>query len=234
MKPRTTLTFTAATLLGAVLSANAAHAQTRGQPRAATSLTTSAGTARTGTIGVIRPGTSVGAQRIAQSVAAPAVHPTRAQLARTQLDAAKRRMTDYIRTDEDTPEMEFVHLTDGAAFAQTQTPDYDRGRPAKYVVTGLAATGKLDLVTLLPVSGHNGWADAQQYAKANRYNVVVTSADGRRTGRAGIAAQGLITEHPVALELKRGTTVIEFWADGSGGVGGYVSGRRIELTWNGN
>jgi hypothetical protein len=100
--------------------------------------------------------------------------------------------------------------------------------------------GRLDLVVCLNVSGHDlkDRADKQQAlasrAKDNRYVIQVTHADGQIERMTGIAANGaLSTSQAISIRgMKPGTTVVEAWPEGSAGVGGYIEGRRLEISYN--
>lgn len=132
-----------------------------------------------------------------------------------------------------TPFLELVQVNKTVKLKQTAFADYDKGTFSKFNVTGLGAEGTMDLVALLPVSGHVGLAEAKQYAASNQYNITITHADGTNQQVGKTTSTGFVTEKQIGLKLKPGTTRIEFWADGSAGVGGYTAGRRIEFTWDG-
>jgi hypothetical protein len=99
--------------------------------------------------------------------------------------------------------------------------------------------GRLDLVVCLNVSGHDlkDRADRHQAlaarAKDNRYVIQVTHADGRIERMTGIAAHGaLSTSQAISIKgMKPGVTVVEAWPEGSAGVGGYIEGRRLEISY---
>lgn len=99
---------------------------------------------------------------------------------------------------------------------------------------------RLDLVVCLNVSGHDlkDRADKQQAladrAKDNRYVIQVTHADGSIERMTGIPANGaLSTSQAISIHnMKPGTTIVEAWPEGSAGVGGYIEGRRLEITYN--
>jgi hypothetical protein len=151
----------------------------------------------------------------------------------TRVGQLERSMEHSIKNGA-TPFLEIVPARAGVRMRQTSWPNYKTGEIARFEVSGLDKSGKLDLVALLPVSGHVGRAEADRYAKSNQYNLVVTHADGTRQALPKVASTGYVTQKDLGLSLKPGKTSIEFWADGSAGVGGYVAGRRIELSWNGD
>lgn len=132
-----------------------------------------------------------------------------------------------------TPPVEIVGSSPGARLTQTRTPIYKKGQTAAFDVSGVP-DGHLSLTALLPVSGHVGFAEAQRYAQSNVYNIKITHPDGSVETLARVKATGFVTEAPIDLKLKPGKTIIQAWADGSAGVGGYRAGREIELNWSGN
>jgi hypothetical protein len=100
-------------------------------------------------------------------------------------------------------------------------------------VTGLGASGKLRVVMLLPVSGHVS-GQAATYAKTNRYNITLSDDQGTQLFAAPkVASTGYVTPHELDLKLRPGKNILDFWPDGSGGAGGYIEGRRYEITWDG-
>jgi hypothetical protein len=115
---------------------------------------------------------------------------------------------------------------------QTRQSSYKQGITARFEVTGLRG-GSFPVTALLPVSGHVGQAEAAQYARSNVYNVEVEYADGT-TETMTVNATGYVTEKTLDLKLKKGTNYVRFHAEGSGGVGGFRSGREIELEYDGN
>jgi hypothetical protein len=103
---------------------------------------------------------------------------------------------------------------------------------------------RLDVTVCLNVSGHDFkdsqdrlLPDAKQRlearAKDNRYVIQVTRPDGTIERMTGIEAKGaLTTAQDISLRgMKPGTTVLEAWPEGSAGVGGYVEGRRLVITY---
>jgi hypothetical protein len=98
---------------------------------------------------------------------------------------------------------------------------------------------RLDLVVCMNVSGHDlkDRADKDQAlaarAKDNKYVIQVTRPDGSKERMTGISANGsLSTMQAISIkDMKAGVTVVEAWPEGSAGVGGYVEGRRLEITF---
>ena len=62
-----------------------------------------------------------------------------------------------------------------------------------------------------------------------------TLADGQSDPRriGSIAATGFVTGIQLGIKLQKGTTTVQFYPDGSFGVGGYSNGRTIELQYDG-
>jgi len=88
----------------------------------------------------------------------------------------------------------------------------------------------LDLTVVMSVSGHTGQADA--FAKSNTYTIKVTRPDGGIHWMRNIPRKSAIeyaTVQNVSFPLDEGVTVLEAWADGSAGAGGYLEGRRYEI-----
>jgi hypothetical protein len=114
----------------------------------------------------------------------------------------------------------------------------DYAGPAKYKVSALPGDKTLDFTLLCPVSGHCGEADAKAWAgldpkrpnDTNVFNVRITLADGTQKTFDNLKATGYITELNLSIPLQSGKIKIEYWPENSGGVGGYPSGRTIEIT----
>ena len=98
---------------------------------------------------------------------------------------------------------------------------------------------RLDMVVCMNVSGHDlkDRADKDQAlaarAKDNKYVIQVTRPDGSKERMTGISADGaLSTMQAISIkDMKAGVTVVEAWPEGSAGVGGYIEGRRLEITY---
>ena len=151
--------------------------------------------------------------------------------AQQQIQFSKIMLSQSISQNA-TPPFLLVPNKDSVTMTQTRGAHYKNGITAAHSVSGLPASGELNLTGLLPVSAHTG--QAQQFAKSNVYNVIITHADGTTQNLGKIKSTGLVTEHGMKLNLKPGKTIVQFWPDGSGGVGGYKAGREIELNWSGN
>jgi hypothetical protein len=121
---------------------------------------------------------------------------------------------------------------------------YGTHKPMTMALRTALPDDRLDLRVCLNVSGHDfkdadgkPLPDAKQRlearAKDNRYVVQVTHADGRVEKMTGIEARGaLSTAQDISIRgMKPGKTILEAWPEGSAGVGGYVEGRRLEITW---
>ena len=155
---------------------------------------------------------------------------------RTQLPSAphdrlkvlKAAMTDEIlgrgnfQNGGDTPAFELI--SHGVPMRQTKEVDeYTQGARYEIDQAHLSA-GSMQATLLLPVSGHVGRAEAKRYRRTNQYNLVLNGST-----LAKVAANDYVTELPVTLSLQPGRNLIEFWPDGSGGVGGFQGGREIEI-----
>jgi hypothetical protein len=160
----------------------------------------------------------------------------------------------FMNSHEDTPEMVMVQaegvtvsvpakeaLTDitpiplayepGAAKQTTHYDDIPRLN-----VTGLGPSGILKGTLVLPVSAHNGLANAIAWAKGDLYKVVVADAQGRQTSSIVIDApsRGPVTLQEFAVQMVPGQVIqIQYARNGSLGVGGYAEGRVYELVWDG-
>jgi hypothetical protein len=166
------------------------------------------------------------AQRNArQAVQLGSMAKQRAQIMSSMMEGAIRQNA--------TPAMQVMARKDKVQLTQYESPHYKQNRTAKFRVSGLGKSGSLDLVALLPVSGHVGLPNAQKWAKSNKYNVVITHADGTRQTLPKVSSTGFVTMTGMNLKLKKGKTVIQAWADGSAGVGGYKAGREVEIHWDG-
>jgi hypothetical protein len=130
-----------------------------------------------------------------------------------------------------TPAFVVLPKTPGVNLRQTQAANYGAGTHAVLHVENLPAGASLDLLSLLPVSGHVGLANATNYARTNQYNLVVVEPGGQQTALPKVPTTGFVTQKDLSLSLKPGMTRLLFWPDGSGGVGGYPQGRTIDLHY---
>lgn len=121
---------------------------------------------------------------------------------------------------------------------------YGTHKPMTMTINKAVPEGRLDLTVCMNVSGHdfkdankNLLPGAQQMmearAKDNKYVIQVTHPDGTIQKMTGIEAKGATsTAQDISIHgLKPGKTVVEAWPEGSAGVGGYVEGRRLEITY---
>ena len=131
-----------------------------------------------------------------------------------------------------TPPFALIHMNAGARVRQTRQSSYKQGITARFAVSGLAG-GSFPVTALLPVSGHVGQAEAARYARTNVYSVEIEYADGT-SETLRVNSTGLVTEKLLDLKLKKGTNYVRFHPEGSGGVGGFRSGREIELEYDGS
>ncbi len=143
-----------------------------------------------------------------------------------------------------TPPFFLLPRTSNVRMNQTRNGSYKEHITPRFDVSGLEADGGISFRALLPVSGHVDSPDparpnqpnprnADSYAKSNVYDVSVQYADGTRESFV-VNSTGYVTEHDLDLKLKPGTNFVRFAPRGSGGVGGFKSGREIELNWTGN
>ena len=150
--------------------------------------------------------------------------------ARAEIAAYSQMMEGSIFQNA-TPPFALIHMSAGHTMRQTRQSSYKQGITARFQVSGLAG-GSFPVTALFPVSGHVGQAEAATYARTNVYNVEVEYADGT-TETMRVNSTGYVTEHALDLKLKKGTNFVRFFAEGSGGVGGFRSGREIELEYDG-
>lgn len=150
--------------------------------------------------------------------------------ARGEIDAYAQMMEGSILGNA-TPPFTLIHMNAGARVRQTRQSSYKQGTTARFAVSGLAG-GSFPVTALLPVSGHVGQAEAARYARTNVYSVEIEYADGT-SETLRVNSTGLVTEKLLDLKLKKGTNYVRFHPEGSGGVGGFRSGREIELEYDG-
>lgn len=112
--------------------------------------------------------------------------------------------------------------------------NYKKGITPTFKASKLGANGKLDMMMLLPTSGHNGQANARKWAVTSEYNIKITHADGTIQNLGKVKSLAYVTEHGMSINLKKGKTTIQMWPDGSAGVAGYRAGREMEIHWDGN
>ncbi len=116
---------------------------------------------------------------------------------------------------------------------------YGTHKPMTMSLTKPLPDGRLDLTVCLNVSGHdlkdlpNKQQALQDRANDNRYVIQVTHPDGTVDKMTGIEARGaLSTAQDISIKnLKAGTTIVEAWPEHSAGVGGYIEGRRLEISY---
>lgn len=150
--------------------------------------------------------------------------------ARAEIAAYSQMMEGSIFQNA-TPPFALIHMSSGHTMRQVRQSSYKQGITARFEVSGLSG-GSFPVTALFPVSGHVGQAEASRYARSNVYNVEIEYADGT-TETMRVNSTGYVTEHALDLKLKKGTNYVRFYAEGSGGVGGFRSGREIELAYDG-
>jgi hypothetical protein len=152
-----------------------------------------------------------------------------------RIKALRQSMEDEIegaghfKGDADTPAFEIV--AHNATLQQTSEAGYGsananhNGGVARYQVKASDLKGgKLDMTVMLPVSGHVGLSNAQDYAKTNFFRLQVNGGKWE-----SISAKGTyVTEIKRSVALKPGlnTFMMEPYA---GGFGGYSQGRTVEI-----
>jgi hypothetical protein len=158
---------------------------------------------------------------------APGVRPQ----ARGEIDAYTQMMEGSI-FQQATPPFALIHMSSSHSMREVRSSSYKQGITAKFLVSGLRG-GSFPVTALFPVSGHVGPAEAARYSRTNVYSVEIEYADGT-TETMRVNATGYVTEKPLELKLQKGTNFVRFYPEGSGGVGGFRSGREIELEYDGN
>lgn len=153
------------------------------------------------------------------------------------LEARRQYMEEYIFGKTDTPELEFVS-EEGAkvTIVRDNISPEGRDQTAQIKISGIGKSGILKGSLLLPVSGHCGVASAQQWAKTDTYDVYMWDKSDRKTSDVAKGAKSLdlITIHEVEVPLVKGEWVkIVYHRGGSGGPGGYYTGRVFEFMWDG-
>ena len=229
-------TLTRTLLLGAaILSLSpAAEASRFARPAATRTATTSTGSARRPARVIrtlLRPFQRVRTVSPQQQLGRQAARSGARPEARQEVAAYSQMMEGSIFQNA-TPPFALIHMNAGARVRQTRQSSYKQGITARFEVSGLAG-GSFPVTALLPVSGHVGQAEAARYARSNVYSVEIEYADGT-SETMRVNATGYVTEKLLDLKLKKGTNFVRFYPEGSGGVGGFRSGREIELEYDGN
>lgn len=109
--------------------------------------------------------------------------------------------------------------------------------PAGYKITAMPKDKTFDFTLLVPVSGHCGAANAKAWAgldpariaETNTFNVRITLPDGSKQTLSNLEVDGYVTGVNLSVPLSAGKITVEYWPDGSGGVGGYPEGRTLEI-----
>jgi hypothetical protein len=182
-------------------------------------------TNRTATVGV-----TLLALTLALMAVAPAARADVRPQARQEIDGYAQLMVGSILSHA-TPPFALVHMTAGHRVRRARQSSYRKGITARFEVGGLRG-GSFPVTALLPVSGHVGQAEAARGARTNVYSVEIEYADGTRETMR-VNATGLVTDALLDLKLEKGTNYVRFHPEGSGGVGGFRSGREIELAYDG-
>lgn len=122
-----------------------------------------------------------------------------------------------------------------------------------HVITRLVVKGSDPILRgtlLLPVSGHNGNANAKIWALNDTYSVKVdTLNESKRTSGAfnwagpraekylvkNVKSLGFVTVQEIEIPLNpdpKGSVIVLYYRNGSAGPGGYVEGRIMEIFWD--
>ena len=233
-------TLTRTLLLGAALVAlsPAAEASRFARPATTRTATTTSSSSARRPNRVVRfllspfRGRATGAQQLGRQAASQRAARTGVRPEARQEIAAYAQMMEGSIYQNATPPFALIHMDGGHTMRQTRQSSYKQGITARFEVTGLRG-GSFPVTALLPVSGHVGQAEAARYARTNVYSVEVEYADGT-TETMRVNSTGYVTEKQLDLKLKKGTNYVRFFAEGSAGVGGFRSGREIELEYDGN
>lgn len=173
---------------------------------------------------------AAGSQQLGRQAASQRARTGTRPEARQEIAAYAQMMEGSIFQNA-TPPFALVHMNAGARVRQTRQSSYKKGITARFEVSDLEG-GSFPATALLPVSGHVGQAEAARYARTNVYNLEIEYADGT-TETMRVNSTGYVTEKLLDLKLKKGTNYVRFHPDGSAGVGGFTSGREIELEYDG-
>lgn len=118
----------------------------------------------------------------------------------------------------------------------------------RFAVSGLGKEGVIRGTFLLPVSGHQGNANARKWAKTDTYSLKLDTNPKKEasthhswggTGHETFLIKDaksldLVTAHEVEIELIKGVPVVVLYdRKGSAGPSGYVEGRVMEFIWDG-
>ena len=88
---------------------------------------------------------------------------------------------------------------------------------------------------MLPVSAHTGIANATKWAKTDTYSIYL-EANGKvvATLANNVKSLDFITSQEISMNLQAGTVYqVTYHRSGSGGPGGFMEGRVLELVWDG-
>jgi len=122
------------------------------------------------------------------------------------------------------------------------------GTITRFAVSGIGAKASVDGTLLLPVSGHQGNANARAWALTDTYQIRLDSNPNQtpsthsswgRTGKETILLKdikslALVTKQEVTIPLIANIPVVVlYYRKGSAGPSGYVEGRVMEFIWDG-
>lgn len=141
----------------------------------------------------------------------------------------QRQMTQELIETINTPEM---RLLPESGVQVTVIQSFQNGKVPILGLSKIPASGRLGATLLLPVSGHCGLENAAAWAKTDTYKIYAKVADGPELLLASAKSRDIITFQEVSIPLQREkSTILTYHRSGSGGPGGYPSGRIIELKW---
>lgn len=141
-----------------------------------------------------------------------------------------------IYNHSDVPVMGY-YPADGVKSVLSRPPQaYGTGIYPEITVSGLGAKGEMPMTLMLPVSGHTGLANALKWAKKDTYTIYIEDAAKKRTDIVVDAKSiDLVTFQELIVPLKKGERITLYYhRSGSGGPGGYIEGRALDIVWDGN
>jgi hypothetical protein len=158
----------------------------------------------------------------------------------TKIKQVAQGMEGFILGHHDVPEMELIPEAGSPAKLVNDWHMNDR-KNARFEFSGVGKAPVFKGTLLLPVSGHVGGSDAQKaanarkFSKTDTYQIELEDGDGHRSWLVPTTKSlDLVTMQDVSVTLKKGRTMkLLYHRSGSGGPGGFPTGRTIELYWDG-
>ena len=146
-----------------------------------------------------------------------------------RIRATQAAMTATVRADA-TPVWRVFGMNARLRMVEDAIYDESNGhradRPAKVKVEGVKAGDELRLTALMPVSGHTGQANVEQWKNTNTYELTVYHPDGTQNQWMVPAGGQYVTPHEFGFKLQKGETRLEFRPTATS-VGGFMPGRRL-------